>query len=721
MAFYNCISIKELVIPEGVVSIGNQAFYNMSGLTKIVLPSTLTFLGKELIRGDSKLLSVISHITNPFEIDEMTFYIETSWSSELHKSILMPPSSRLYIPKDTRSKYEALSGWASFTDIVEGSPKEAMVDGLKYFYFDDVSTSIVVRDDSYTEMSTVTVPATITINDQIYNVTGLANSAFFNCTRLKTLTLLEGLETIGNMALQNTGINNITLPNTLKTIGERAFLSSRSLKTLVIPEGVVSIGRNAFGGMSSLKSLELPSTLNNIGTELIIGNGNLVSLVSHIDEPFAVTDDVFVSLKSWNSVTQQYDLTPSKAMLYVPKDSKSKYEALSGWTFFAGIEEGEPKEIIIDGIKYFYVTEGVNATVLQNTYKIQMTIPSTITVDEKTYHVTAIDNSAFKECYGLKTMILSEGLETIGEMAFCSTSLTEIVLPSTIKTIGKDAFKNCRLSSVTIKKETPLSLEDDVFYNRADAVLYVPKGCRSIYQTADYWKDFKEILVIGMTAFTPTDISTLPNVIYANPAIGQKGGEVTIEICLKNEELPIDYNFELKLPDGFYIAKDEANNYLYELSNRHINKDIKRVSFNEETGVYSFRAKTTVQGDDGVIWKLKLIVPEDAEEGDYPIIIQNAKYYTYGNYSYGVIQKVMSTLTIINYKKGDVNGDGDVDIADAVCIVNHVVGKETPIFIEAAADVNGDGDADIADAVRIVNLVVTCLGTTTRLEKYVGT
>ena len=55
---------------------------------------------------------------------------------------------------------------------------------------------------------------------------------------------------------------------------------------------------------------------------------------------------------------------------------------------------------------------------------------------------------------------------------------------------------------------------------------------------------------------------------------------------------------------------------------------------------------------------------------------------------------------------GDANGDGVVDIADAVCIVNHVVGKETSTFIEAAADMNGDGVVDIADAVKIVNIVV---------------
>ena len=58
------------------------------------------------------------------------------------------------------------------------------------------------------------------------------------------------------------------------------------------------------------------------------------------------------------------------------------------------------------------------------------------------------------------------------------------------------------------------------------------------------------------------------------------------------------------------------------------------------------------------------------------------------------------------YILGDVNGDGDVDIADAVCIVNHVVSKPNTSFNEDAADANGDGDIDIADAVHIVNLVV---------------
>jgi hypothetical protein len=58
------------------------------------------------------------------------------------------------------------------------------------------------------------------------------------------------------------------------------------------------------------------------------------------------------------------------------------------------------------------------------------------------------------------------------------------------------------------------------------------------------------------------------------------------------------------------------------------------------------------------------------------------------------------------YLKGDANNDGSVDIADAVCIVNHIVGKTNAKFDEAAADANNDKVVDIADAVHIVNYVV---------------
>jgi len=59
-----------------------------------------------------------------------------------------------------------------------------------------------------------------------------------------------------------------------------------------------------------------------------------------------------------------------------------------------------------------------------------------------------------------------------------------------------------------------------------------------------------------------------------------------------------------------------------------------------------------------------------------------------------------------NYILGDVNGNGGVDIGDAVSIVNYLVGKESTNFVEKAADTNKNGQVDIGDAVTIVNYLV---------------
>ena len=206
-----------------------------------------------------------------------------------------------------------------------------------------------------------------------------------------------------------------------------------------------------------------------------------------------------------------------------------------------------------------------------------------------------------------------------------------------------------------------------------------------------------------------TDISTLTDAIYATPATSVKGSEVSLTICMKNTQATSAYSFDLVLPNGITLAKDTENNYLYELSGRH-NGHSESVNYNETTGVYSLAILSLqskeIKDNDGAIWTLKLKIADDVKEGAYAVKIQNAKYSLTSGSGKVVMPNTISKISIESYTKGDINGDGDVDIADAVCIVNHVVGKPTPMFVAAAADVNGDGDIDIADAVRIVNLVV---------------
>lgn len=206
-----------------------------------------------------------------------------------------------------------------------------------------------------------------------------------------------------------------------------------------------------------------------------------------------------------------------------------------------------------------------------------------------------------------------------------------------------------------------------------------------------------------------TDISSLTDAIYAEAASAQSGSEGTLTIRLKNAQVATAYSFDLQLPEGVTLAKDNNGDYQYTLSNRH-NGHGETVNYLAETGVYSFAVLSLqtkqISGNEGAIWTLKLKVADNVANGSYAIKITNAKYSLTSGSSKVNLPETTSKLTISQYKKGDANNDGDVDIADAVCIINHVVGLPTPSFVKQAADANSDGDVDIADAVRIVNLVV---------------
>jgi hypothetical protein len=80
------------------------------------------------------------------------------------------------------------------------------------------------------------------------------------------------------------------------------------------------------------------------------------------------------------------------------------------------------------------------------------------------------------------------------------TGLASVSIGNGVTSIKDRAFYGCgALTSVTIDKGTPISISASVFSNRANATLYVPAGCVTDYEAADYWKDFADIKEITKT------------------------------------------------------------------------------------------------------------------------------------------------------------------------------------------------------------------------------
>jgi len=145
------------------------------------------------------------------------------------------------------------------------------------------------------------------------------------------------------------------------------------------------------------------------------------------------------------------------------------------------------KAYIIDGIAYEIDEDDNTAYVTYNnsyvdeddeyrpdpTYSGNIIIKSEITYwDEQTYPVTRISYDAF-----------------IG------SGITSVTIPNSIKNIYPRAFDYCNnLTSVIVKNETPISIHSGTFPNRANITLYVPADSKAAYESANYWKEFKEIV-----------------------------------------------------------------------------------------------------------------------------------------------------------------------------------------------------------------------------------
>ena len=515
-AFGNVNSLKKVIMPEGLLFIGESAFQECYGLREIHLPSTLKAIGNHAFAKCNDLNWVVSYMSEPCAVNRNAF---TLWKW-LDDNTLVEgfSSATLYVPIGTKPNYESSAGWNEFKKIYQGELKEITIEGITYFYATGEAVASIERSDA--EMlrdKDVVIPSSIEIDGKSYEVKSIANNAFEDCL-MKSLTIEPGIE----------------------EIGRNAFFNAYQLEKAVLPEGLLSIGEQAFQYCSELKEIYLPSTLEEIAVNAFGNCYNLKAVVSYMSEPCAVSRNVFTVWRWYDDDTSVEEFT--SATLYVPIGTKPNYESAAVWNEFSTICQGELKEITIEGITYSYATGENIASVVRSDAEIlrdqDVVIPSSIEIDGKPYEVKSIGNSAFVGCpmksliiepgieeigraafwnaYSIRKVILPEGLLSIGESAFrYCYGLQELQLPSTLAEIGDNAFYDCRsLNSVVSFMSEPCPVNRNVFvckwYSGDDeswheeftsATLSVPLGKKEKYQAAEVWKEFSTI-----SEFDPTSI-----------------------------------------------------------------------------------------------------------------------------------------------------------------------------------------------------------------------
>jgi len=428
-AFSESSNLKSIIIPDSVTSIGECAFKDCSSLTSIVIPNGVTSIGYYTFAGCSGLTSIT--------IPEGVTSIDREAFRGCGLSSITLPDSLTSIAYDAFSECPLL-----MLNVSDNNPNFAVIDKLLY---DKHITQLIYVPNFVTE---ICIPKTVTYislgrNATIEKVSFEENSA---------LTCIDIYAFYGCSSL-----TSITIPDSVTSIGESAFKDCISLKSITIPDSVTSIGESAFKDCISLKSITIPDSVTSIGDGAFAGCTEIVLNVSPNNYNFSVIDGVLYN----KDLTRIVYVQDSVDEICIPKTVTSI--SFEGKSSIKTITFEEDSEFTSIGRYAFYGCSSLTSIILSNS-------------------VTSIGYGAFSDCSSLTSITIPDSVTSIGDYAFynCS-SLTSITIPDSVRSIGDSAFSACSsLTSITIS-DSVTSIGDSAFSACSSLTsITIPEGVTSI-------------------------------------------------------------------------------------------------------------------------------------------------------------------------------------------------------------------------------------------------
>lgn len=502
-AFYHCDALETVNLNDNITEIPDRTFLECASLTTLKLPSKLERIGNSAFA-----TSGLREIDFPDSVKEIG---NGAFCSTALKKVILPKNlteisidvfngcgnlTGVYIPKSVTA-----IGARAFLTMQGGALNDIYYAGSKTDWDkikvdangNEILKQAVVHYGAKAEeaeKSPVTAPKPVEETGWLFSGNAIVGYS-------DTAPALSG--TVEFPAYYYMcGSGNYVYQVPITTIGDSMSYVSKALKNctgvtaFVIPEGVTTIARGAFENLENLTSVSFPSTLRSIGERAFYGCKG----IRQIQLPANLTS---LGASAFENCTGVTTVVISEGATSIPRSAFANMENLTSVSL--------PSTLRSIGNGAFYGCKGIQQIQLPENLKTignsafngctgirQIQLPE---------NLKTIGDRAFYGCEGIRQIQLPENLETIGASAFEATRITGVTLPASVKSIGSSAFA-CNSYLKTVNIQCNATMRENVFFNCKrletvqlnDNILEIPEnmfGSCGALQKIKLPKNLKEI------------------------------------------------------------------------------------------------------------------------------------------------------------------------------------------------------------------------------------